>query len=225
MCRLIPNPVPAIGLLFSIAAHITHSGSKLYTQLVEEVLRVAKKNAREGRAGTYSGKEKTRLFMCYIDHFTTDAQFYEWAMANDISLLINMVFAYWAQGGNYTKGFEDETYITDTSSREGLLRTLANINGHLPMNKQLRGPWDAKAQWLSDTKGLAKLMNPDFIIYAGTLGCRNSWSVNKLLQREMENLGYPFMVTFADVFDERPISWEAVRRQYEEFMSVRRKVA
>ncbi len=225
LCRLIPNPVPAIGLLFAIGLHITHSGHKLYTELLEEILRVSKQNAREGKAGTYSGKEQTRLFMCYIDHFTINAQFYEWAMANDISLLINMIFEYWAQGGNYTKGLEDECYITDTSSREAMLRTLANLNGHLPMNKQLRGPWDKKAQWLSDTKVLAKLMNPDYIIYAGTLGCRNSWSVNKLLGREMENLGYPFMVTFADVFDERPNSWENVRRQYEEFMSVRRKVA
>lgn len=225
MCRLVPNPVPAIGLLFAIAAHITHSGTKLYTALAEEVLRVSKQNAKQGKAGTYSGKEKTRLFMCYIDHFTINAQFYEWAMANDISLLINMVFAYWAEGANYTKGLEDEAYITDTTSRESMLRTLANLNGHLPMNKQLRGPWNAKAQWLSDTMGLAKLTKPDYIIYAGTLGCRNSWSVNKLIGREMENLGYPYMVTFADAFDERPNSWENVRRQYEEFMSVRRKVA
>ena len=95
----------------------------------------------------------------------------------------------------------------------------------MPMNKQLRGPWNERGQWLSDTKALARLTKPDFLIYAGTMGCRNSWSVNKLIEREMENLGYPTMVSFADVFDERPNSWENVRRQYEEFMSVRRKVA
>ena len=221
MCRLIPNPVSAINLLFSIAAHITHSGTKLYTSLLEEVLRLAKLNAKAGRAGTYSGKEKTRLFMCYIDHFTTDAQFYEWAMSNDISLLVNMVFAFWAEGAPYGSGLEDECYTTDTSSRESMLRTLAAANAHMPMNKQLRGPWNAKGQWLSDTKGLAKLTNPDYINYAGTLGCRNSWSVNKLIQREMENLGYPCMITFADVFDERPKSWEQVKREMEEFMAVR----
>jgi hypothetical protein len=102
-----------------------------------------------------------------------------------------------------------------------MLRTLAAANAHMPMNKQLRGPWNAKGQWLSDTKGLAKLTNPDYINYAGTLGCRNSWSVNKLIQREMENLGYPCMITFADVFDERPKSWEQVKREMEEFMAVR----
>jgi len=225
LTRLVPNPVPAIATLYTIAAHITHAGTKLFTELCEEVLRVSKQNAKEGRAGTYSGKEKARLFLCYIDHFTIDAQFYEWAMTNDISLLINMVFAFWAEGVNYSRGLEDECYITDTSSRESMLKTLANLNGHLPMNKQLRGPWDAQAQWLSDTKGLAKLTKPDYIIYIGTLGCRNSWSVNRLLQREMENLGYPFMISFADAFDERPNSWENVRRQIEEFMSVRRKAS
>ncbi len=186
---------------------------------------MSKRNAGEGKAGTYSGKEKTRLFMCYLDHMTINTQFHEWAMANDISTFINMIFAYWMQGANYSEGREEECYITDTSSRESMLRTLADLNAHLPMNKGLRGPWNAQAQWLSDTKVLAKLMKPDYIVYAGTLGCRNSWSVNKLLQREMENLGYPFLIQFADVFDERPNSWDNVRLQLEEFMSVRRKAS
>ena len=225
MCRMIPNPISGVNLLFAIAAHITHSGTKLYTALLEEIVRVGKQNAKQGKAGTYSGKEKARLFMFYIDHFTINAQFYEWAMANDISLLINMVFTYWSQGSCYAEGKDEECYTTDTTSRESMLRTLASINGHMPMNKQLRGPWNEKGQWLSDTKALARLTKPDFLIYAGTMGCRNSWSVNKLIEREMENLGYPTMVSFADVFDERPNSWENVRRQYEEFMSVRRRVA
>jgi len=222
MARLVPNPLSAIHMLFLCAAHITGSGMKIYTGLLEEVVRTAKKNAAAGRAGTYSGKEDARLFMYYIDHFTIDAQFYEWAMTHNISLLINMVEVFFPVGVNYTEGREDECYVMDTTSREGMLRTLVGMNSRMPMIKQLRGPVEDHAQWLSDTKGMAKLFNPDYVVYAGTMGCRNSWSVNKLIQREMEKLGYPTMVMFADVFDPRCKSWEIISREYEEFMAIRK---
>jgi hypothetical protein len=159
--------------------------------------------------------------MCFIDHYTINAQFYDWAMSNDITICINMVTTLWWEGVNYSRGMVDECYSTDTTSRESMIRTLAGLNSRLAMNKSLRGPWDGRGQWLSDCIAITKIVNPHFIIYAGTLGCRNSWSVNKLIQREMEKLGYPFMITFADVFDERPNSWENVKRQMEEFMAVR----
>jgi hypothetical protein len=89
------------------------------------------------------------------------------------------------------------------------------------MNKQMRGPYDAPTQWLDDCRAVAKLYKPDLLVYAGTMGCRNSWGVNKLLQRDMEKLGFPTLLIFADVFDPRVASWDAFKNQIAEFIAVR----
>lgn len=222
LMRLVPSPVPIMGITYIYSANIFAKGSKLTTALIEEVLRVSLKNAKEGRAGTYSGIEKTRLFMCYIDHFNMDAAFFDWLGANDISVMVNQIWTLWWEGAIYGPGLEDECYKIDTTSRESMIRSVAGLNAHLAMNKQLRGPYDAKGQWLSDCKAMCKTFKPDYLVYAGTLGCRNSWGVNKIMQREMEKLGYPFLISFADCFDERPNSWESVKHEMEEFMRIRR---
>jgi hypothetical protein len=223
LIRLVPSPVPTMGITYCYSSNIFASGTKLQTALFEEVLRVSLQNAKAGRAGTYSGKEKTRLFMCYIEHFNMDAAFLDWAAANDISLMVNMIWTLWWEGFVISQGLEDECCKIDTSSRESIIRSVAGLNSRLAMNKQLRGPYDAKGQWLSDCTAMAKTFKPDYLIYAGTMGCRNSWGVNKLMQREMEKLGYPFMISFSDCFDDRPNSWESTKREMEEFMRIRRK--
>ncbi|PKN04202.1 MAG: hypothetical protein CVU74_08095 [Deltaproteobacteria bacterium HGW-Deltaproteobacteria-9] len=157
----------------------------------------------------------------YIEHFTTDMRFWDWAMANDISLFPCIVNTTWNEGINYAKGRETEAYHIDTTDLDSMIRSLASVNSRMAMNKQLRGPYDAPTQWRDDCLGIAKLMKPDFLVYTGTMGCRNSWGVNKLLQRDTERAGFPTLINFADAFDDRVVSWEAYRDKITEFMKVR----
>ena len=225
LMRLVPNPMSAAAQLFVCVSQVIMGGTKIQTRLFEEVLKEARMNAKLGRAGTFSGKEKGRIFLFYIDHYSFDANFHAWCMENDYTVIPNIVWTTWYDGINYSVGHEDECYSIDTTDRQSLIRTIAAQNSRLAMNKQLRGPIDAKAQWLNDTKMMAKLMKADYLMYVGSFGCRNTWSVNKIIQREMEKLGYPVMLAFTDVFDQRSVSWTSLREQIEEFVSVRRKVA
>jgi benzoyl-CoA reductase/2-hydroxyglutaryl-CoA dehydratase subunit BcrC/BadD/HgdB len=221
LMTLVPNPVPAGWLLLVEVSGLIMPGKKEHTDLLKEMIRVCKKNAAAGRAGTYSGKEKARLYFWYIDHFVMDAAFHTWCMKNDISLLPTLVNSVWQEGVNYSEGLEDECYHIDTTDRKALIKTYADMNSRITMNKQLRGPYDAKGQWLSDVKVTAKVLKADYLVFCGTFGCRSGWSVNKLIEREMEKIGYPCMLLQGDAFDDRPASWDTLRRQMEEFMAVR----
>ena len=224
--RLVPNPVSPVMQYLIAGSQTPGSGNKLRTKMLEEILKEAKHNAKENRAGTFSGKEKGRIFTFYIDNFNLDMNFYRWCMENDFTVVPSIVGTNWYEGMNYSKGgHEDECYSIDTSDRHSMIRSVAALNSRLAMNKQLRGPIQDKAQWLNDTKIMAKLMKADYLIYMGSFGCRNTWSINGIMQREMEKLGYPVMLAFIDSFDLRSVSWESFKQQLEEFVSVRRKVA
>ena len=102
-----------------------------------------------------------------------------------------------------------------------MIDSLADINSRMPMVKQLRGPYDAPGMWRDDLLCASKIMKPDFLVYVGSMGCRNSWGVNKLVQRDCEREGIPTMLLFADAFDDRVASWEHCVDKISEFMHVR----
>jgi benzoyl-CoA reductase/2-hydroxyglutaryl-CoA dehydratase subunit BcrC/BadD/HgdB len=223
--RMVPNPVSCVMQYLIAGTQTPGSGHPLRTKILEEILKQAKQNAKEGKAGTFSGKEKARIFTFYIDNYNMDANFYHWCMDNDFTVIPSIVGTNWYEGMNYTKDHEDECYSIDTTDRHSMIKTIAALNSRLAMNKQLRGPIRDKAQWLDDTKIMAKLMKADYLIYMGSYGCRNTWSINKIMQREMEKLGYPTMMAFIDAFDLRSVSWESFKQQLDEFVSIRRKAA
>ena len=68
---------------------------------------------------------------------------------------------------------------------------------------------------------LAELTRPDFTIYSGTPGCRNTWGMVKPFARDLEKHGYPTFIMYDDAFDDRVESWENTRARLEEFFTVR----
>ncbi len=221
LIRLKPCPMPPIYNLFIYAGRLSMPGRKSYTAVLESMLRDVRKNAEMGYAGTSSKKERARLLMCYIDHYTTDARFWAWIDSQDISLMPTLIFSFWHDGINYAEGRREETYHIDTTDLNTMIDSMADINSRMPMVKQLRGPYDAPGMWRDDLLFMARIMKPDFMVYIGSMGCRNSWGVNKLLQRDCEHEGLPTMLLFADAFDDRVASWEHCIDKISEFMHVR----
>lgn len=221
LARLKPCPMPPIHNLFLYAGKLQMPGRKSFTAVLESMLHDVRKNAEAGRAGTSSGRERARLLMCYIDHYTTDGRFWEWMDANDISLLPTLIFTFFNKGAPYARGREDQTYGIDTSTMDAMLDSLADINAHMPMVKQLRGPYDAAGQWREDLFQMTGLMQPDLTVYLGSMGCRNSYGANKLIERDAERSGLPALLLFADAFDDRVASWEFCQDKISEFMHVR----
>ncbi len=221
LMRLIPCPVPPIFMFFMYAGKLTMPGRKVHTAMLESILKVARENAAKGFAGTATKKERARLMMCYIDHYTTDARFWEWMDSQEISLLPTVILRFWNEGINYAVGREEEAYHIDTTNLDTMIDSLADINSRMPMVKQLRGPYDAPGMWRDDLLFMSKIMKPDFLVYVGSMGCRNSWGANKLIQRDCEREGIPTMLLFADAFDDRVASWEHCVDKISEFMHVR----
>jgi len=220
--RMIPSPVPGIYDLLLYGGKFMMSGLTTYTGVLESMLTAAENNAEKGISGTTSSYEKARGLFCYIDHYTTNMRFWDWMDRHDIAHLGSLLFTFWQEGAVYAQGREEETYRLRSNSLDDMIDSLADQMSRMPMVKQIRGPYDAPCMWLDDTISAAKLLKTDFVAYIGTMGCRNTWGMVKLLERDLEKMGIPTLVVYADAFDDRIASWEAVTDKMNEFISLRR---
>jgi hypothetical protein len=225
LMRLKPSPVPGIYDLMLYGGRFMMSGKKQYTELLESMLETATRNAASGLAGTSSKEERARGLFCYIDHYTADARFWDWMDSLDISHLGSILFTFWHENAPYAAGREDEAYKIDLSTMDTMIDSLASQMSRMPMIKQIRGPYDASGMWLDDILGASRLLRPDFVAYIGSMGCRNSWGMNKLLARDLEKEGIPTIILYADAFDDRVASWEAIMDKMTEFIKLRRIIA
>jgi len=225
LMRLRPSPVPGIYDLMLYGGRFMMGGTKAYTDLLESMLEVARQNADSGLAGTSSKRERARGLFCYIDHYTTDARFWDWMDTQDISHLGSILFTFWHEDAPYAVNRQDEAYRIDSSNMDTMVDSLASQMSRMPMIKQIRGPYDAPGMWLDDLSGAVKLLKPDFVAYIGSMGCRNSWGMNKLLARDLEHQGIPTIILYADAFDDRVASWESIKDKMSEFMQLRRIIA
>ncbi|HON58133.1 MAG TPA: 2-hydroxyacyl-CoA dehydratase family protein [Smithella sp.] len=221
MLRVKPSPIPAVYDLLLYGGKFMMGGLPEYTLLLQAMVKKAKENMTKGIAGTASGREKARGLFCYIDHYTTDARMWSFLESRDISHLGSLLFGFWQREMPYAKGREEEAYGIDDRSLDAMIDSLAAMNSRMPMVKQIRGPYDMPHMWRDDVLGCANLMKPDFITYMGTIGCRNTWGMVKLLAKDLEKAGYPTLVLYGDGFDDRVQSWESITDKIEEFTHVR----
>jgi benzoyl-CoA reductase/2-hydroxyglutaryl-CoA dehydratase subunit BcrC/BadD/HgdB len=217
--RLIPSPVPGIFNLFIYDIKVMFSGIKDGTDILQAMLDIVKANAAKGVAG--DGEEKLRGFFYYIDHYCIKMSYWRWLEQNGISHIGTMMTDFWQTNAYYAKGREKEGYTVDLSDMDTMIDSLAAQTSRMPMVKQIRGPYDAPHMWLDDTVGVAKLMKPDFLAFMGTMGCRNTWSMVKLIERDMEKLGYPTLTLYADSFDNRIEPVDTFLGKIDEFLRVR----
>lgn len=134
-------------------------------------------------------------------------RFWDWMDKHDIALLGSRLFTFWQEGAVYAQGREEETYRLRSHSLDGMIDSLADQISRMPLVKQIRGPYDAPCMWLEDTLSAASLLKTDFVVYIGTMGCRNTRGMVTLLTRDLEKQGIPTLLVYADAFDDRIASW------------------
>ena len=220
--RLIPCPMPPIYDVMLYGGRFMMNGTRAYTELMESMVEQTKKRAQAGLAGTTSGREKARGLFCYIDHYTTDARLWNYLDQRDISHMGSILFNFWQKENIYAAGKENEGYRLDVSSLDAIIDSLADQMSRMPMVKQIRGPYDAPGMWLDDTLSAVNIMKPDFVVYMGTMGCRNTWGMVKPFVRDLEKHGIPTIYLYADSFDDRVQSWETVADKIGEFLNIRK---
>lgn len=219
---LIPSPIPGIFQFFIYACQFLFAGLNDSTHVLELILKQVKENVKNGVSGITSGKERTRVLMCYIDHYTADMRFWNLMEKHDVAICQSILSTFWQKDAPYARGRENETYFIDTTDINTMIDSIAATNSRMPMVKQIRGPYDSPGMWLTDTLAEAKVYKADCIIYSGTPGCRNTWGMVKLLARDTEQQGYPTHIMYSDAFDDRVQSWEATASRLEEFFTVRK---
>ncbi len=221
MHQLVPSPVPAIYNLFIYAGRFLFSGAPEYTQLLEDMRDEVRKKAEKGLSGLYSGKEKIRAYLCYIDHYTLNLKFWDWLDDHGIAHMGGILSRNFRDNAGYAEELEGSTYGIDTTSLETMIDSIAQMNSRLPMVRSIRGPYDGPNMWLEETLALAKMMKVDCVIYNGTPGCRNTWGMVRPFAREVESQGFPTHIMYGDAFDDRVESWEATAERLDEFFKVR----
>lgn len=221
MLLLVPTPIPPLYNLAIYSGRFCYSGRREYTELLESMVRSARKNAEAGVSGISSGEEKLRVFMCYIDHYTMDLNYWNYLDQRGIAHLGSILSHNYREGNEYLRDMPGSSYGIDTSSPEAMLDSIAQMNARLPMVRSIRGPYDRKGMWLEESLTCARLYQADCVIYNGTPGCRNTWGMVKLFARDMERQGFPVHIMYDDAFDDRVESWEATRERLDEFFHVR----
>jgi hypothetical protein len=219
--RLVPSPIPGIFNLFLYSGNFLMAGTKDYTDLLESMLKKVKENAVKGIAGTSSGEEKIRGFFSYIDHYTTDLRLWNFLDRNEISHLGCILSSFWGEDAAYGTERADAVFRLKKDTLDDMIDSLAMQMSRMPMVKSIRGPYDAPNMWLDDTLIMTKLLKADFVVYFGTIGCRNTWGMVKPYARDLERQGIPTLVMYSDAFDDRVQSWDAVTDKMSEFIHLR----
>ncbi len=217
--RMIPNPVPVLYNLFIYVLRFPMAGTPECTAMLAAMLEKAQENAKAGRSGLKSGVEKARALLIYIDHYGANIPLWKLLEKYNISHLGSILDRFYQEDAPYVK--PGEGYRVNLDTLDGMIDTLAAQGARMPMVKQIRGPYDAPNMSLGELMAMKELYKPDFAIYFGTPGCRNTWGMVKPLSRELERSGLPTLILNCDVFDERVESWEATQNRIEEFLSVR----
>jgi benzoyl-CoA reductase subunit B len=221
MYMLAPVPIPPLFNLAMYAGRFTFCGHKAFTQLLASMHAWAETRAQKGLSGLKSGKERLRVYMCYIDHYTVDMNFWNYLEDRGIASLGSILTRNFRDVNTYTQRLPGSGYHVDVSSPESMIDSIAQMNARLPMARSIRGPYDKKNMWLEETLAIAKLCRAQCVIYNGTPGCRNTWGMVKPFARDIESQGYPVHIMYGDAFDDRVESWESTRERLDEFFQVR----
>ncbi len=221
MHRLVPTPLPPMYNLFNYVGRFLFSGSPEYTRLLEQMVAKTRENAEAGRSGLHSGKEKLRAFLCYIDHYSLNWNFWKWLDDHGIAHMGGILSRGFRDNACYVADLPGSSYGVETGTLDAMIDSIAQMNARLPMVRSIRGPFDQPNMWLEESLAVAKIFKAECMIYNGTPGCRNTWGMVKPFAREIEKHGYPVHIMYADAFDDRVESWAATAERLNEFFQVR----
>lgn len=216
----VPNPVPNIFGAMEFGSKYLNGGTDRCTRVMDLLVKSARERYEQGLSE--GGEERARGVFIYVSHFTHNARFWTWLAENGITHLGEMLNSFSQVGAPFNYSPAGQGYSIDTTNLDTMIDSLSDQLAWYPMVKNIRGPYDAPGQWLDDTMAWCNTFHADFICYIGTMSCRNSWGVTKLIMREVEErLGIPGIILYADAWDDRIMSWEACQDRLDEFLSMR----
>lgn len=206
--RAIPCPDPSLSHLLSAGTMLTSMGLPEAISYFKTCRDVAKENVKKGVGVLKEGKKEIRTLwtnVALLFSFT----FYDW-IEEELGAIHLFDILDWF----FTKSI-------DTSSKESMIRGLAERSFNWPMHRQSMA---FAEDWINDYVRLAKEYNADCCIFGGHMACKHSWGLNKLLSDSLKKeVGIPSLQFDMDLADKRFTSIADIKNKMTEFIQTVRK--
>jgi benzoyl-CoA reductase/2-hydroxyglutaryl-CoA dehydratase subunit BcrC/BadD/HgdB len=198
-----PCPVPNLFSLMTYGTRFTKWGTQDAIDVMQSMVDVSKQRLEKGE---YPAEEEVaRGLWTYTSYYYDMAGLFNWMEENGITHLgdgLNLVFP----------------QAIDLTSRETMLRGLAEITRNMPMTRQM-GADSMSVQWLDDITFAARELDADCCIYCGHHSCKQTWSGASIVRSElMKREKIPTLILQGDSWIKRMTPMSALQEYIGEFV-------
>ena len=153
------------------------------------------------RKGEYTAPEEVaRAYITFIPALFDLHGFYPWMEKKGITILGDIL------------GVQFFPPV-DLSSKEGMLRGIADIGFDFPMIRQMGGE-SMSVRWLEDISYVVKELGADCCIYCGHHACKHTAGSLAYVRRElMKQTNIPTLVLTGDSFDKRHLPMSMIQEE------------
>jgi len=202
--KKVPNPVPNIYNLMSIATKSAQQGTQEAVDFYQNMLNLSKLRLAQGIH--VKPEEKIRLMFMYTG-FYFDPSYYGWFEEEmGVTYLSDLLV------------FHDCNPFIDLTSVDTMLAGLGEEMFNMPMTRQRKGSWDLDKNWLYDVLYYADTYQVDAMVFSGHAACKQAWGAYRLVAEEArKQLGVPSLRLEGDCWDSRVTPMEVIKGQLAEF--------
>jgi benzoyl-CoA reductase/2-hydroxyglutaryl-CoA dehydratase subunit BcrC/BadD/HgdB len=199
-----PCPVPNLFSLLTYGIRFTMWGTEEGVEVMQSIVETSK--ARLERGEYPAEEEVARSLWTYTSYYFDMAGFFNWMEENGVTHLgdgLDLVFP----------------QAIDLTSRETMLRGLAEVARNMPMTRQM-GADSMSVQWLDDITFAARELEANCCIYCGHHSCKQTWSAASVVRNElMRRQKIPTLVLQGDSWIRRMTPISALQESIEEFVA------
>lgn len=198
-----PCPVPNLFSLMTYGTRFTKWGTQDAIDVIQSMVNVSKQRLQNGEYP--AAEEVARSLWTYTSYYYDTAGLFNWMEENGITHLgdgLDLVFP----------------IAIDLTSRETMLRGVAEIARNMPMTRQM-GADSMSVQWLDDVTWAAKELDADCCIYCGHHSCKQTWSGASVMRSElMKREKIPTLILQGDSWIKRMTPISVLQESIEEFV-------
>ncbi len=198
-----PCPVPNLFSLMTYGARFTQWGTQNAVDIMRSMVDLSKQRLERGEYP--AAEEVARSLWTYTSYYFDMAGLFNWMEENGITHLgdgLDLVFP----------------QAIDLTSRETMLRGVAEIARNMPMTRQM-GADSMSVQWLDDVSFAARELGADCCIYCGHHSCKQTWSSASVVRSElMKRQKIPTLILQGDSWIKRMTPMSALQEYIEEFV-------
>jgi len=198
-----PCPVPNLFSLMTYGTRFTKWGTQDAIDVIQSMVNVSKQRLQNGEYP--AAEEVARSLWTYTSYYYDTAGLFNWMEENGITHLgdgLDLVFP----------------IAIDLTSRETMLRGVAEIARNMPMTRQM-GADSMSVQWLEDVTWAAKELDADCCIYCGHHSCKQTWSGASVMRSElMKREKIPTLILQGDSWIKRMTPISVLQESIEEFV-------